>query len=443
MAAGCMSAQNETTGLNLLFKRYEAGAAHHTHKTAAAGETAVDPSQWESVGYCLMEDDMLMLTRTVSYEADVRRSPDNPYIYCVYNPFKTQYEIMHDQLAEGLELVYDDSAPHYFFINATDPDNVFISSSPTGENNTNIDNPIPTGLSYAGMYENIGLFNLNRSGFRSVNPVTGFEQIWLGWALGMVSPGFDEGFYSEVNTFSLVLDYDASRDLSQIRNWNHVSTATIEENLFGRYLLDDDKTRTWECELVVHPTLELYAFLDPFAPKGDEMAPLTYDGAEHCFYFSLETSGQLNFSDAGGMAQFLVETGYSVPDGEVFHPYWFCFTANAIRDGMFDNLDPEMDLTPYQGTWSKVSENGNEVLMMDLSNAVDIAHSNAVFGIDDPDDIFRVKAVLTTGIGSVESDSPDTSAPAYYNLQGIKIDNPAGGIYIRRLGNKVDKVLVP
>lgn len=166
----------------------------------------------------------------------------------------------------------------------------------------------------------------------------------------MVSPDFNEGEYIRVGTFYLVLDYDASRDLSLIRNWNHVSTATIEENLFGRYLLDDDKTRTWECELVVHPTLERYAFLDPFAPKGDEMAPLTYDGAEHCFYFNLETPGEVNFWDAGGMTQFLVETGYSVPD---------------------------------------------------------------------------------------------TSAPAYYNLQGIKVDNPEGGIYIRRQGNRVDKVLVP
>lgn len=442
MAAGCMAAQNETTGLNLLFKRYEAGAAHHTHKAAAAGETAVDPSQWESVGYCLLEDDMLMLTRTVSYEADVRRSPDNPYIYCVYNPFKTQYEIMHDQLAEGLELVYDDSAPHYFFINATDPDNVFISSSPTGENNTNIDNPIPTGLSYAGMYENIGLFNLNRSGFRSVNPVTGFEQIWLGWALGMVSPGFDEGFYSEVNTFSLVLDYDASRDLSLIRNWNHVSTATIEENLFGRYILDDDKTRTWECEMVKHPTMERYALLNPFATGGNDMAPLIYDGTEHTIGFDLGNPEEVGFWDGSGMIETLIPTGYAFAADGGAQDIHLCFTANAIRDGLFGDFDPETDLTPYRGTWSKNSENGNEALMMDFSDAVDIVHNNAVLGIDEPADLFRVKAVLTTGIGAVDSDSPDTPA-VYYNLQGIKVDNPAGGIYIRCRGNKVDKVLVP
>ncbi len=37
----------------------------------------------------------------------------------------------------------------------------------------------------------------------------------------------------------------------------------------------------------------------------------------------------------------------------------------------------------------------------------------------------------------------ETDAPVeYYNLQGLKIDNPRSGLYIRRLGNKVEKILI-
>jgi hypothetical protein len=48
----------------------------------------------------------------------------------------------------------------------------------------------------------------------------------------------------------------------------------------------------------------------------------------------------------------------------------------------------------------------------------------------------------STGIGSVATD--DTQATVeYYNLQGIRVNNPAaGGIYIRRQGSTVSKILV-
>lgn len=44
------------------------------------------------------------------------------------------------------------------------------------------------------------------------------------------------------------------------------------------------------------------------------------------------------------------------------------------------------------------------------------------------------------GIGNVEAD--DASAPVeYYNLQGIKVDNPGAGVYLRRQGTRVEKIV--
>ena len=46
-----------------------------------------------------------------------------------------------------------------------------------------------------------------------------------------------------------------------------------------------------------------------------------------------------------------------------------------------------------------------------------------------------------TGIESVGAE--DVEAPVeYYNLQGVKVDNPSNGLYIKRQGNKVTKVIL-
>lgn len=48
-----------------------------------------------------------------------------------------------------------------------------------------------------------------------------------------------------------------------------------------------------------------------------------------------------------------------------------------------------------------------------------------------------------SGIDNVVVDTEDSNAPVeYYNLQGIRVENPANGIYIKRQGSKATKVLI-
>ncbi len=44
-----------------------------------------------------------------------------------------------------------------------------------------------------------------------------------------------------------------------------------------------------------------------------------------------------------------------------------------------------------------------------------------------------------TGIGGIDA---DTDAPVYYNLQGVRVVNPAAGIYLERKGNTMRKVVI-
>ncbi len=58
--------------------------------------------------------------------------------------------------------------------------------------------------------------------------------------------------------------------------------------------------------------------------------------------------------------------------------------------------------------------------------------------------VATMKAEDIPGLDSaIEDVISDNDAPVeYYNLQGIRVDNPRGGIYVRRQGNTVSKVVV-
>lgn len=53
---------------------------------------------------------------------------------------------------------------------------------------------------------------------------------------------------------------------------------------------------------------------------------------------------------------------------------------------------------------------------------------------------FMVKGDPATGIAGIESD--ENAAPVYYNLQGVRVDNPENGLYIMVKGSKTAKVVL-
>ena len=49
----------------------------------------------------------------------------------------------------------------------------------------------------------------------------------------------------------------------------------------------------------------------------------------------------------------------------------------------------------------------------------------------------------SAGINGTVSDTDNADAPVeYYNLQGIRVNNPTSGVYIRRQGSTTTKVLI-
>lgn len=54
----------------------------------------------------------------------------------------------------------------------------------------------------------------------------------------------------------------------------------------------------------------------------------------------------------------------------------------------------------------------------------------------------KTALVLPATSGIYELDTDDNQNEVYYNLQGVKVDNPSKGIYIRHCGNKIEKVFI-
>lgn len=53
----------------------------------------------------------------------------------------------------------------------------------------------------------------------------------------------------------------------------------------------------------------------------------------------------------------------------------------------------------------------------------------------------KIESLNTTGVDDIAVDTDD-AAPVYYNLQGVRVENPSNGLYIVKKGTKVAKELV-
>ncbi len=95
-----------------------------------------------------------------------------------------------------------------------------------------------------------------------------------------------------------------------------------------------------------------------------------------------------------------------------------------------------------KGYWGSIATEGNVstvtfprmTLMMRPANTM----SPMFAGYND-----AFKVVITKTSDGVSDIAADDNAPVeYYNLQGVRVENPAAGLYIRRQGSKVSKVIV-
>ena len=50
--------------------------------------------------------------------------------------------------------------------------------------------------------------------------------------------------------------------------------------------------------------------------------------------------------------------------------------------------------------------------------------------------------VLLNGVSGVENVAAENAPVEYFNLQGVRVANPENGLFIRRQGNTISKVVI-
>ena len=66
-----------------------------------------------------------------------------------------------------------------------------------------------------------------------------------------------------------------------------------------------------------------------------------------------------------------------------------------------------------------------------------------VFNCTDTNKITKIEVEFASAPTGIEAIEAEDAAPAvYYNLQGVRVENPANGLYIRVNGKKAEKVFI-
>lgn len=218
--------------------------------------------------------------------------------------------------------------------------------------------------------------------------------------------------------------------------WNYVGKAHFHENVVAsqeRIGLDEYETDVdvYEC-----PGLPGYYALDhPYKALAPKSA---------------------NVSASNNMALYLNATDPDAVHFEYKNMSSF-LSGHEIITGLYDDSSKEPVVFYSNYNWharrfwnDRVSLplSGCEYYAGKLSNGIisfdGISLSNRIDG-DVPvteSSLFMTIALPSSGVESVLAEGGTDATPVYFNLQGVRVDNPSAGVYIRVCGNKSTKVVV-
>lgn len=399
-------------------------------------------SMWESAGNSTIDGLFIqgwIFPYVPTFKADLRVSPDIPGIYCLYEPFKTEYDTLRNIYGDSFDAIfsYDASEERYFFINATNPEFIFISDTPEGLFMYS-DTGIETGIKLNTYNSSYTLYNLGDQG-KQYTDDRGQQVIDFSGAVGVDFIIEDNNYRNPCDPLIITIDYDPDTDLSRPINWENVATVTVEENLLS-YCDGSSTIANHECQLTRHPENEgIYALIDPFAPQGPVNPSWSFDGGEHHIIINATDPDKVFFDgDSKWDNAYSFSTGYT---HQQYGQVDMLYMVNAVKSGVLEISDP----TPYYGTATidgSVSSNIPSLFSLDKG----IYPCNLTIGsVDFPEDnVFRVR-LKETGVDTVYDDTvvEDAATTLWYNLQGVRVATPdLPGIYIRVCGNRADKVVV-
>lgn len=132
-----------------------------------------------------------------------------------------------------------------------------------------------------------------------------------------------------------------------------------------------------------------------------------------------------------------VEVGKTIDLGITYNSDMYC-TFNANYDKSKIKFENKYDSSSKKSKWcvTGLSE-GTTTLTFGITNQ---KNEWGNYNFNNPSTVSRtIKVAPSSGINEIVND--ENTPIEYYNLQGVKVDNPEKGIYIKKQGNKTTKVV--
>lgn len=120
-------------------------------------------------------------------------------------------------------------------------------------------------------------------------------------------------------------------------------------------------------------------------------------------------------------------------------------TQTGSRTYYFISADGQSMTVPFAGTTTTVGTGANQMTMTTLENDGFFFLSQDYYGYETSAckiQLFDMALFAPTAIKNVSADFDENAPVEYFNLQGVRVENPANGLYIKRQGNKVAKVIL-
>lgn len=132
----------------------------------------------------------------------------------------------------------------------------------------------------------------------------------------------------------------------------------------------------------------------------------------------------------------------AVPDADI---YTYAFTATSDNDAaafVIFERNNGTDGLYFKASGSDALVSGATVTLVNEGNDIifnQVTGYLYTFTFDPADNSLEFKADSNTGLEAVEANAAEA---VYYNLQGVRVENPAAGMYIRIQGSHVSKVVI-
>lgn len=163
-------------------------------------------------------------------------------------------------------------------------------------------------------------------------------------------------------------------------------------------------------------------------------------GAEPVMYeVNVTTPAQLDFpDDSDGNIMIEEKQSGEIPTPKLFvddevisEPLTFTYTVVDLHGQPF--AEGEAPVTVDENGYFTAVKEGMAIVIVNLSDKDAMKYDVQPIN-------YLVNVSPKSGIDGIEADGTGTDSDIYFDLRGVRVDNPAPGIYVRVRGNKVDKV---